>query len=123
MASLIESFRSEKKMQKKLKESFEEFINKDHRLGWLSFSSKLLLELELNLFLLLLIYLLFERCASHLASYIDDLLKSGIHGSSEEEVEAKLEKVAPLKSLFPLSFFFVIIAFVCMVICTFTIIL
>eukprot|EP01036_Dinobryon_divergens_P026477 gene26477-35136_t len=57
-----ESFRSEKKMQKKLKESFEDFINKDH------------------------------RCASHLASYIDDLLRTGLNGVSEEEVDSKLEK-------------------------------
>jgi hypothetical protein len=58
-----DSFRSDKKIQKKLKESFEEFINKDN------------------------------RCASHLATYIDDLLKSGMQGSTEEEIDSKLEKV------------------------------
>ena len=33
------------------------------------------------------------RCASHLASYIDDLLRTGLNGVSEEEVDSKLEKV------------------------------
>lgn len=57
-----ESFRSEKKVQKKLKEAFEEFVNSN------------------------------SRCASHLASYIDDLLRNGIQGISEDEIDAKLEK-------------------------------
>jgi cullin 3 len=47
---IAEAFRSEKKMQKKLKDAFEEFVNVD------------------------------SRCASHLASYIDELLKSGLRG-------------------------------------------
>ena len=59
----------DKRIQKKLKESFEEFINKG--------------------FLLIYRYeyihnynYVDNRCASHLASYIDDLLKSGIQGIS-----------------------------------------
>jgi cullin 3 len=60
---ITESFRSEKKMQKKLKDAFEEFVNVD------------------------------SRCASHLASYIDELLKSGLKGASEEESEMQLERV------------------------------
>ena len=42
------------------------------------------------------------RCASHLASYIDDLLRTGLNGVSEEEVDAKLEKV-----------FFLLLVFIC----------
>lgn len=60
---ITESFRSEKKMQKKLKDAFEEFVNID------------------------------SRCASHLASYIDELLKSELKGASEEESEQQLERV------------------------------
>lgn len=60
---ISESFRSEKKMQKKLKDAFEEFVNID------------------------------SRCASHLASYIDELLKSELRGASEEESEQQLERV------------------------------
>jgi hypothetical protein len=32
------------------------------------------------------------RCASHLASYIDDLLRNGIQGVAEDEIDAKLDK-------------------------------
>jgi spore coat polysaccharide biosynthesis predicted glycosyltransferase SpsG len=60
---IVESFRSEKKMQKKLKDAFEEFVNID------------------------------SRCAAHLANYIDELLKSGLKGASEEECEQQLERV------------------------------
>ncbi len=58
-----DSFRQEKKAQKRLKEAFEEFINRDN------------------------------RCAAYLANYVDELLKSGVQGATEEEVEGKLERV------------------------------
>ena len=57
-----EAFRSDKLAVKKLQDAFEEFVNKDH------------------------------QCASHLASYLDDLLRGGIQGATEVEVEDKLEK-------------------------------
>jgi cullin 3 len=57
------SFRSEKAVQKKLNEAFEGFIN----IG--------------------------NHCAAHLASYVDELLRGGIQGATEMEVEDKLEKV------------------------------
>jgi cullin 3 len=59
------AFHNEKKIQKKCKESFEIFINKDH------------------------------RTASYLANYIDDLFKkdADLQTSNEEEIERKLEKV------------------------------
>lgn len=60
---ITESFKSEKKMQKKLKDAFEEFINVD------------------------------SRCASYLASYIDELLKSGLRGATEDDTELQLERV------------------------------
>lgn len=60
---ITESFRSEKRMQKRLKDAFEEFMNVD------------------------------SRCASHLASYIDELLKNGLRGANEEEGEMQLERV------------------------------
>ena len=56
-------FRGEKRAQKKLKEAFDEFLNKDN------------------------------RCASYLASFIDELLKSGLRGKTEEEAETKLDQV------------------------------
>lgn len=57
----------EKKFFKKLKESFENFMNKD------------------------------ERCASYLASYLDDLLKSfNVKGLSEIEVEIQFDRVMTL---------------------------
>ncbi|CAN0573976.1 unnamed protein product, partial [Ectocarpus sp. 12 AP-2014] len=34
-----------------------------------------------------------SRCASYLATYIDDLLKSGLRGMAEDQAEAMLEKV------------------------------
>eukprot|EP00613_Pedinella_sp_CCMP2098_P033057 CAMPEP_0171731480 /NCGR_PEP_ID=MMETSP0991-20121206/28962_1 /TAXON_ID=483369 /ORGANISM="non described non described, Strain CCMP2098" /LENGTH=829 /DNA_ID=CAMNT_0012326513 /DNA_START=87 /DNA_END=2577 /DNA_ORIENTATION=- len=57
------AFRGEKKAQKKLKEAFEEFINAD------------------------------TRCASFLVLYIDELLRSSLKGVTEDEADAKLEKV------------------------------
>lgn len=57
------SLRSEKKLQKKIKESFMQFINKDH------------------------------RTASHLAAYLDDFLRTGVQGLQEIEVETQLDKV------------------------------
>uniref|UniRef100_A0A7S2W0A7 Cullin family profile domain-containing protein n=1 Tax=Rhizochromulina marina TaxID=1034831 RepID=A0A7S2W0A7_9STRA len=57
------SFHAEKKSQKALKEAFEQFINAD------------------------------TRCASYLVLYIDELLKSGLKGMSEDEADAHLEKV------------------------------
>lgn len=59
-----ESFRGEKRCQKRLKEAFEEFVNKDNRV------------------------------ASYLASFVDELLRSGggMQGATEE-VDARLEKV------------------------------
>ena len=60
---IAESFRNEKKMQKKLKDAFEEIVNVD------------------------------SRCASHLASYLDELLKTGLKGASEEESELQLGRV------------------------------
>jgi len=57
------SFRAEKAVQKKLNEAFEGFIN----IG--------------------------NHCAAHLASYVDELLRGGIQGASEMEVEDKLDKV------------------------------
>lgn len=56
-------FRSDKKSTKKLKDSFESFVNRD------------------------------SRCAAHLASYIDEMLKNGVEGNSEVEIETKFEKV------------------------------
>ena len=58
-----ESFRNEKKMQKKLKDAFEEFVNLD------------------------------SRCASYLACYIDEQLKSGLRGATEDDAEQQLERV------------------------------
>ena len=58
-----ESFRNEKKMQKKLKDAFEEFVNLD------------------------------SRCASYLACYIDEQLKSGLRGVTEDDAEQQLERV------------------------------
>lgn len=57
------SFEGEKKAAKALKDAFESFINAD------------------------------TKCASFLVLYIDELLKSGLKGFSETEVDAQLEKV------------------------------
>lgn len=57
------SFEGEKKATKALKDAFESFINAD------------------------------TKCASFLVLYIDELLKSGLKGLSETEVDAQLEKV------------------------------
>jgi len=62
-AIVAHAFREEKRAQKRLKEAFEAFINKD------------------------------ARCASHLAQYVDEQLRGGFKGASEEEVEARQEKV------------------------------
>eukprot|EP01042_Synura_sphagnicola_P000125 gene125-124_t len=58
-----ESFGGEKKAHKKLREAFEEFINKD------------------------------TRCASYLSLYIDELLKAGLRGLSESDAETQLDRV------------------------------
>ncbi|CAM9354291.1 unnamed protein product [Phaeothamnion confervicola] len=58
-----QSMRGEKKASKKLKEAFEHFVNVD------------------------------TRVSSHLAQYIDELLKSGLRGMGEAEAEQQLEKV------------------------------
>lgn len=58
-----ECFKEEKKAMKKLKEAFEDFVNKD------------------------------TRCASHLASFVDDLLKSGLKGMTEADAETRLDNV------------------------------
>ena len=63
---IAESFRNEKKMQRKLKDAVEEIVNTD------------------------------SRCASHLASYLDELLKTGLKGASEEESELQLGRVIVL---------------------------
>ncbi|GKY95814.1 hypothetical protein MPSEU_000542100 [Mayamaea pseudoterrestris] len=56
------SFRNEKKAQKRMAEAFEDFLNAD------------------------------ARAASCLAVYVDELLRSGLRGSSEEQVQQELEK-------------------------------
>jgi cullin 3 len=56
------SFRNDKKTAKKMREAFESFVNKD------------------------------TRTASHLASYVDELLKGGVGGQTDAEVELKFEK-------------------------------
>eukprot|EP01038_Epipyxis_sp_PR26KG_P004921 gene4921-6884_t len=58
-----DAFLSEKKCLKVLKESFESFINHDN------------------------------RCASYLASYIDDLFRNGLQSLSENDIEMKLDRV------------------------------
>jgi len=57
-----ESFGGERVAQKKVQEAFEDFINMD------------------------------TRCAMFLASYVDDLLKSGLKGMGEEEADVALSK-------------------------------
>lgn len=57
------AFRGEKRVLKRLKESFEDFLNVD------------------------------TRAANCLAIYADELLKSGLKGASEEEVDKKLNTV------------------------------
>jgi len=58
-----DAFRADKVFQKSLKEAFEVFINTD------------------------------SRVASYLAQYVDDMLRSRLRGCSEDEVEARLDKV------------------------------
>lgn len=58
-----DAFSGDKKSQKKLKDAFEEFINKD------------------------------SRAASHLAAYVDEALKNRLKGASEFEAEGLLERV------------------------------
>ncbi len=57
------AFKNDKKTAKRMKEAFESFINKD------------------------------SRTASHLASYIDELLKGGVGGQTDAEVDVKFDKV------------------------------
>jgi len=61
-----ESFRDDKKCFKKLKDSFEDFMNKD------------------------------TQCATFLACYADNLLKSGFKGMGETEIETQLELIMAL---------------------------
>ena len=55
-------FKGEKRSLKRLKEAFEDFVNKD------------------------------TRCASYLSSYIDEQLRNGLKGASETDAESKLDK-------------------------------
>lgn len=57
------SFRGEKKTQKRMRESFEDFLNVD------------------------------ARASSCLAVYVDELLRTGLRGATEEQVTAELQKV------------------------------
>jgi cullin 3 len=57
------SFRAEKRAQKRMKESFEDFLNED------------------------------ARAASCLAMYVDELLRSGLRGATETETNEQLQKV------------------------------
>jgi len=59
---VAEAFRNEKKAQKKMRESFEDFLN-------------------IN-----------ARAASCLAVYVDELLRNGLRGSTEEQVNEELQK-------------------------------
>mmetsp|Transcript_9553 Transcript_9553/g.32570 ORF Transcript_9553/g.32570 Transcript_9553/m.32570 type:complete len:734 (+) Transcript_9553:62-2263(+) len=56
------SFRGEKRFQKKLKEAFEDFINRD------------------------------TRAAAYLASYLDELLRARLRGLTEQDVDQQLER-------------------------------
>mmetsp|Transcript_25837 Transcript_25837/g.48921 ORF Transcript_25837/g.48921 Transcript_25837/m.48921 type:complete len:768 (-) Transcript_25837:70-2373(-) len=56
------SFRNEKKAQKRMKESFEDFLNMD------------------------------ARAASCLAVYVDELLRVGLKGATEEQIQEALQK-------------------------------
>ncbi len=60
---VAKSFKGDKKALKRLKDSFDEFLNKDN------------------------------KCASYLASYIDDMFKSGLKGRSEMEADAMLDEM------------------------------
>lgn len=57
------SFRGDKKAQKRLKEAFEDFLNKDN------------------------------KCASYLATFIDDMFRSRLKGKSEAEAELMLDQI------------------------------
>lgn len=57
------SFRGEKKAQKRMRESFEDFLNVD------------------------------ARASSCLAVYVDELLRTGLRGATEEQVTQELQKV------------------------------
>ena len=57
------SFRGEKKTQKRMRESFEDFLNVD------------------------------ARASSCLAVYVDELLRTGLRGATEEQVNDELQKV------------------------------
>ena len=58
---LKQSFRDDKKMQKRLIDAFDDFMNKD------------------------------PRCSLYLALFIDDLLRNGLKGKSETETEIQLD--------------------------------
>lgn len=63
-AQIVEvAFRNEKKAQKRMRESFEDFLNTD------------------------------ARAASCLSVYVDELLRVGLRGAGEEQLNAELEKV------------------------------
>ena len=57
------SFRGEKKARKRMRESFEDFLNTD------------------------------ARAASCLAVYVDELLRAGLRGATEDQINAELHKV------------------------------
>jgi cullin 3 len=59
---VVTSFRNEKKVQKRMKESFEDFLNMD------------------------------ARAASCLAVYVDELLRVGLKGATEEQTQEGLQK-------------------------------
>lgn len=60
---VAESFRGEKKTQKRMRESFEDFLNVD------------------------------ARASSCLAVYVDELLRTGLRGATEDQVQEELNKV------------------------------
>ena len=57
------AFKEDKKAEKKLKDAFENFLNKDN------------------------------KCASYLATYVDDLFRSRLKGKSENEAENMLDQI------------------------------
>ena len=65
-AFILESFRGEKKALRSLKSAFEEFVNQD------------------------------SRCASHLASFADDMMKNSLKDVSEAEADTQLHRFIEL---------------------------
>lgn len=61
-----DAFRADKSAQKRLQDAFEDFVNKDN------------------------------QCAASLASFMDDMLRGGIQGATEQEIEDKLDKAIVL---------------------------